>query len=178
MLPNYLSKGNGPFIWAFISTVVIRPLLNSLWHCNLQHDHSSDYCWNCDINLLIKGKLRVNCQPWEALGMDNVLQTWLHLLLLISIVCTIWLHFWVDKSTEPKIGSNHTCTVPVMNIFIIAKGVRVSDLSIIPQPFRLPDWHITWHNSTEESLLPRTSLETSLSSLFWSPLGFKTQLIW
>lgn len=126
MLPNYLSKGNGPFIWAFISTVVIRPLLNSLWHCNLQHDHSSNYCWNCDINLLIKGKLRVNCQPWEALGMDNVLQTWLHLLLLISIVCTIWLHFWVDKSTEPKIGSNHTCTVPVMNIFIIAKGVRES----------------------------------------------------
>lgn len=126
MLPNYLSKGNGPFIWAFISTVVIRPLLNSLWHCNLQHDHSSNYCWNCDINLLIKGKLRVNCQPWEALGMDNVLQTWLHLLLLISIVCMIWLHFLVDKSTEPKIGSNHTCTVPVMNIFIIAKGVRES----------------------------------------------------
>lgn len=82
-----------------------------MWHCNLQHDHSSNYCWNCDINLLTKGKLRVNCQQWNALGMDNVLQTGFHLLLLISTVCTIWLHFWVDKSTEPKTGSNHTCTV-------------------------------------------------------------------
>lgn len=95
-----------------------------MWNCNLQHNHSSNYCWNCDINLLTKGKLRVNCQQWKELGMDNVLQTWLHLLLLIKTVCTIWLHFWVDKSTEPKIGSTHTCIVPVMNDFIIAKGMR------------------------------------------------------
>lgn len=58
--------------------------------------------------------------------MDNVLQTWFHLLLLISTVCMIWLHFWVDKRTEPKTGLNHTWIVPVMNIFIIAKGTRES----------------------------------------------------
>lgn len=147
-----------------------------MWHCNLQHDHSSNYCWNCDINLLTKGKLRVNCQQWNALGMDNVLQTWFHLLLLISTVCTIWLHFWVDKSTEPKTGSNHTCTVPVMNICIIAKGMRESLTCPSYPSHGLSDWHTTTtHNSTNRSLWPRTSLHTSLS---WSFLSTKMQLIW
>lgn len=145
-----------------------------MWHCNLQHDHSSNYCWNRDINLLIKGKLRVNCQQWKALDMDNELQTWFHLLLLVSAVCTTWLHFWVDKNTELKTGSNHTCMVPLMNIFIISQDVRQcltypSYPSHVDSQTDISPWHMT----------PQTNCSCpgpawALSWLFWSPLGFNT----
>lgn len=149
-----------------ISTVVIRPQLNSLWHSNLQHDGSSSYHWNSDINVLIKGKLRVNCQQWKILGMDNELQTWLHLLLLISAVCIIWLHFWVDKNTEPKTGSNHICILPVMNTFSIANGMSKSHILVYQAYSSNADTQPDTTPQTNHScpkILTRTSLSTSHS---------------
>lgn len=108
--------------------------------------------------------------------MDNVLQTWFHLLLLVSAVCTTWLHFWVDKKyrTQNWIKSHLHGAFDVY-LHHCSRRETVSDLSIISQPRGLPDWHITTTpDSTDKSLLPRTCLDTSPSWLFWSPLGFNT----
>lgn len=177
-LPNYPPKGNGSYIQAFL----LRSSGHSLTVCgsNLQCDHSSNYCWNSDISLLIKGKLRANCQQWQILGMDNVLQTWFHLLLPISAVCTIWLHFWVDKNTEHKTGSNHICVLPAMNIFSIANGIRqphtlvyqAHSSNVDSQPDTSPQ-HTTPHIAFAPRSWPGPPSILHIPRSIWAPLGFK-----
>lgn len=154
-LLNYPPKGNWSYRWAFLLQSSGHSL-NSWWHSNLQHDHSANYRWNSDINLLIKGKLRVSCQQWKILGMDNVLQNWIHLLLLISAICTTWLHFWVDKNTELKTVKSH------LHIWISSASLMAWDNLILWSMRHTPAMRpprLT-HKSVEKSFLPQTSLNT------------------
>lgn len=111
-------------IWAFL----LWSAGHSLTVCGTVICSMTIHPITAEIVILIysKGKLRVDCQQWKMLGVGNMLQTWFSLLLLISAACMIWLHFWVDKNTESKTGSNPICLLPVINIFSIANDKRQS----------------------------------------------------
>lgn len=132
------------FVWAFL----LWSASHSLTVCDTVICSMTIHPITAEIVILIysKGKLRVDCQQWKMLGVGNMLQTWFSLLLLISAACMILLHFWVDKNTESKTGSNPISLLPAINIFSIANDKRQVSCSGLPGVFqqcRLTVQHIS-----------------------------------